>query len=130
MTEVDLDGQPGIALADDLEFPAEPAPGAALLPALDPTPMGWQARSWFLGEHAPPLFDRTGNIGPSVWWSGRVVGGWAQRPSGEVVCRLLEDIGADGEAAVTAEAGALEAWLGTGRVTPRFRTPLERELSA
>jgi len=130
LTEADLDGQPGIALADDLEFPAEPAPGAALLPALDPTPMGWQARSWFLGEHAPPLFDRTGNIGPSVWWSGRVVGGWAQRPSGEVVCRLLEDIGADGEAAVMAEAGALEAWLGTGRVTPRFRTPLERELSA
>jgi Winged helix DNA-binding domain len=130
VTEVDLDGQPGIVLADDLEFPAEPAPGAALLPALDPTPMGWQARSWFLGEHAPPLFDRTGNIGPSVWWSGQVVGGWAQRPSGEVVCRLLEDIGADGEAAVTAEAGALEAWLGTGRVTPRFRTPLERELSA
>ena len=129
VAEVDLDGQPGIALADDLEFPAGPAPAAALLPALDPTPMGWQARSWFLGEHAPPLFDRTGNIGPSVWWAGRVVGGWAQRPSGEVVCRLLEDIGADGEAAVTAEAGALEAWLGTGRVTPRFRTPLERELS-
>jgi hypothetical protein len=127
---VDLDGRPGVALADDLEFPAKPAPVAALLPALDPTPMGWQARSWFLGEHAPPLFDRTGNIGPSVWWSGRVVGGWAQRPSGEVVCRLLEDIGADGEAAVMAEAGALEAWLGTGRVTPRFRTPLERELSA
>jgi hypothetical protein len=135
VTEVDLDGQPGIALADDLEFPApgltaEPAPVTALLPALDPTPMGWQARSWYLGEHAPLLFDRTGNIGPSVWWAGRVVGGWAQRTSGEVVYRLLEDIGADAEAAVTAEAGALEAWLGTGRVTPRFRTPLERELSA
>ncbi len=44
VAEVDLDGQPGVALADDLEFPAEVAPGAALLPALDPTPMGWQAR--------------------------------------------------------------------------------------
>jgi hypothetical protein len=76
------------------------------------------------------LFDRTGNIGPTVWWEGRIVGGWAQRASGEVSCRLLEDIGSDGAAAVTAEAARLEAWLGKGRVTPRFRTPLERELSA
>jgi hypothetical protein len=130
VTEVDLDGQAGIALADDLEFPVDAPPVAALLPALDPAPMGWQSRSWYLGPHAPPLFDRTGNVGPTVWWAGRVVGGWAQRASGEVVCRLLEDIGAEGEAAVTAEAAALEAWLGPARVTPRFRTPLERELTA
>jgi len=132
VVEVDLDGQTGVALADDPSFaaPAEAPPVATLLPALDPTPMGWQARDWYLGPHATTLFDRTGNIGPTVWWEGRVVGGWAQRPSGEVVYRLLEDIGADGEAAVTAEAAALEAWLGPARVTPRFRTPLERELSA
>ena len=42
--EVELDGQPGVALADDLEFPASIPPVAALLPALDPTPMGWQAQ--------------------------------------------------------------------------------------
>jgi hypothetical protein len=130
VTEVDLDGQPGVVLADDLEFPAEAPPSAVLLPALDPTPMGWQARSWYLGPHAATLFDRTGNIGPTVWWAGRVVGGWAQRASGEVTCRLLEDIGAEGAAAVTAAAAALEAWLGPARVTPRFRTPLERELTA
>src|SRR5690242_14558625 len=130
VTEVDLDGQTGVALADDLEFPVDAPPGAALLPALDPAPMGWQSRSWYLGPHTPQLFDRTGNVGPTVWWAGRVVGGWAQRASGEVVCRLLEDIGADGAAAVAAKAGALEAWLGASRVTPRFRTPLERELSA
>lgn len=127
--EVDLDGQPAVVLADDLDFPAEVPQVAALLPGLDPTPMGWQARSWYLGPHAPVLFDRTGNVGPTVWWEGRVVGGWAQRSSGEVVFRLLEDIGADGQAAVTAEAAALEAWLGPSRCTPRFRTPLERELS-
>jgi hypothetical protein len=129
VTEVDLDGQAGVVLADDLEFPAEPPPAAALLPALDPTPMGWQSRSWYLGPHAERLFDRTGNIGPTVWWAGRVVGGWAQRPSGEVVVRLLEDIGTDAAATVTAEAARLESWLGAARVTPRFRTPLERELS-
>jgi hypothetical protein len=130
VTEVDLDGQPGVVLDGDLEFPAAAPPVAALLPALDPTPMGWQSRTWYLGPHAPALFDRTGNIGPTVWWAGRVVGGWAQRASGEVTCRLLEDIGADAAAAVTAEAAALEAWLGPARVTPRFRTPLERELTA
>jgi Winged helix DNA-binding domain len=129
VTEADLDGQAGLVLADDLEFPAEEPPVAGLLPALDPTPMGWQSRSWYLGPHAGPLFDRTGNIGPTVWWAGRVVGGWAQRPSGEVACRLLEDIGTDGAAAVAAEAARLESWLGAARVTPRFRTPLERELS-
>jgi hypothetical protein len=129
VAEVDLDGQAGIALADDLEFPVDAPPAAALLPALDPAPMGWQSRSWYLGPHAPALFDRTGNIGPTVWWASRVVGGWAQRASGEVVYRLLEDIGAEGAAAVTAEAAALEAWLGAARVTPRFRTPLERELA-
>jgi hypothetical protein len=128
--EVDLDGQPGVTLADDLSFPGEIQAVASLLPALDPTPMGWQGRDWFLGQHRAALFDRTGNIGPTVWWEGRVVGGWAQRASGEIVLRLLEDIGADGTAAVTGQAARLEAWLGTNRVTPRFRTPLERELSA
>jgi hypothetical protein len=131
--EVDLDGQPGVALATDHAFDDDgtaAAPVAALLPALDPTPMGWQARDWFLGEHRESLFDRTGNIGPTVWWAGRIVGGWAQRPTGEVVSRLLEDVGADAAAAVAAEAARLESWLGPNRVTPRFRTPLERALAA
>ena len=62
--EVDLDGVPGIVLAGDLEPPPETEPWAALLPALDSTPMGWQQREWFLGEHAARLFDRNGNVGP------------------------------------------------------------------
>jgi len=130
--EADLDGQPGVMLAGDepADESAAPAPVAALLPALDPTPMGWQARDWYLGPHGPALFDRTGNIGPTVWWEGRIVGGWAQRATGEVACRLLEDIGSDGAAAVSAEAARLEEWLGPARVTPRFRTPLERSLVA
>jgi hypothetical protein len=128
--EVDLDGTPGLVLADDLEPPPPAGPWVALLPALDPTVMGWSGRAWYLGEHGPALFDRNGNAGPTVWWDGRIVGGWAQRRDGEVAVRLLEDVGAEGAAAVDAAAGRLQAWLGTVRVTPRFRTPLERELSA
>ena len=126
--EVDLDGRPGVVLADDEAFGGDLAPVASLLPALDPTPMGWQSRDWYLGPHGPALFDRTGNIGPTVWWQGRIVGGWAQRPSGELVYRLLEDVGQDASAAIAAEAASLESWLGAAKVTPRFRTPLEREL--
>ena len=52
--------------------------------------------------------------------------GWAQRRDGQVAVRLLEDVGAD---AVDAAADRLASWLGPTRVTPRFRTPLERELT-
>jgi hypothetical protein len=44
--------------------------------------------------------------------------------------RLLEDIGREGNAAVEAEAARLTTWLGPVRITPRFRTPLERELTS
>lgn len=122
-------GATGLVLAQDAEPVAQPDPWVALLPALDPTPMGWQERSWYLGEHRAACFDRSGNIGPTIWSDGRIVGGWAQRKdSGEVVVRLLEDIGAEAEAAVLAEAQRLHAWVGDARVTPRFGTPLVREL--
>ena len=128
--EVDLDGAAGIVLATDVQPVAQLAPWVALLPALDPTPMGWTARDWYiLPDHRRALFDRTGNIGPSVWCDGRIVGGWAQRPDGEVVFRLLEDVGAASTAAVAAEAARLTQWHHGVRVTPKFRTPLERELS-
>jgi len=129
--EVDLDGIVGVVLPDDLDPVAEPEPWIALLPALDPTPMGWVGRDWYFSpEFKPALFDRTGNIGPTVWCRGRVVGGWAQRPSGEVVSRLLVDIGSEQAAAVRAEAARLQDWIGSARVIPKFRTPLERELAS
>jgi hypothetical protein len=127
--EVELADGPGLVLADDVEPVAAPEPWVALLPALDPTVMGWTARGWYLGEHGPALFDRSGNAGPTIWWDGRVVGGWAQRRDGEIAFRLLEDAGSDALAAVEAEAERLARWLGDARVTPRFRTPLEKELA-
>jgi hypothetical protein len=113
--------------------------------------MGWRDRAWYVGEHAPALFDRSGNIGPTAWWDGRIVGGWAQRQDGEIAVRLLEDIGAEAATALAAEAQRLREWIGTDpktpktpktpttpttpttpltRITPRFRTPLERELAS
>ena len=92
--------------------------------------MGWQGRDWYLGSYGPALFDRSGNPGPTVWCDGRIAGGWAQRAGGEVVVRLLDDVGRANAEAIDVEAERLRAWLGDVRVTPRFRTPLERELSA
>ena len=128
--EVDLDGTSGVALPDDLAPVPAPAPYAALLPVLDPTTMGWQDRGWYLGPHGKALFDTNGNAGPTVWWDGRIVGGWAQRKSGDIVLRFLEDAGADAVAAAEEQAARLQEWLGPARITPRFRTPLERELVA
>jgi winged helix DNA-binding protein len=127
--EVDLDGATGYVLADDLE-PTPPAePSAALLPTLDPTTMGWKERDWYLGEHAGILFDSNGNAGPTVWWDGRVVGGWSQRRSGEIVYRLLDDVGADAVAAVETEAARIGAWLGDVRFSPGFLPPFQRALA-
>ena len=124
--EVDLDGQTGYLMPDDLE-PVEPVePWAALLPPLDPTTMGWQERNWYLGPHRAQLFDAAGNAGPTIWWDGRTVGGWRQDEAGEVVVQILEDVGGDALRAIEDEAARLTEWLGGTRVLPRFPSPLFR----
>ncbi|MGP4011003.1 winged helix DNA-binding domain-containing protein [Streptomyces sp. 4N124] len=131
--EVRLDEGTGYVTAGDTGPVTGPAaPWAALLPALDPTAMGWQHRDWYLSpDLRPALFDRSGNVGPTVWWNGRVIGGWAQRADGEIVWRVLdgEGVGREAEAAIGAEVERLRGWVGATRITPRFRTPLERELA-
>jgi hypothetical protein len=127
---VDLEGGEGIVLAGDVEREDAPEREAALLPTLDPTTMGWKERDWYLGPHGRVLFDRNGNAGPTVWWGGRVVGGWAQRSDGEVVFELLEDIGAEAVKAVETGAHELAAWLGEARIRPGFLPPFQRALAA
>ncbi|MFD9193687.1 winged helix DNA-binding domain-containing protein [Streptomyces phaeochromogenes] len=130
---VSVDEGVGYVLADAVEPVGAVEPWAALLPGLDPTAMGWQERDWYCPpELRSALFDRSGNIGPTVWWDGRIVGGWAQRPDGEIAWRLLdtEGVGREARTAIEAEAARLHSWVGPTRVTPRFRTPLERELAA
>ncbi|MEI8411716.1 MULTISPECIES: winged helix DNA-binding domain-containing protein [unclassified Kribbella] len=126
---VDLDGQVGYVLPGD-EAPEVPVePWVAFLPALDPTPMGWKERNWYLGDHKAKLFDNTGNVGPTVWADGRIIGGWGQPESGEVRFQLLEDVGQDTVTLVEAEAARWTTWLAGVRITPRFRAPLEKHLS-
>jgi hypothetical protein len=128
--EVDLDGQPGLVLAED-EAPAPKAgPWVALLPGLDATPMGWKERGWYLGEHKPHVFDTRGNVGPTVWMDGRIVGGWAQRKDGTVVTRLLDDVPKTRVAHVAKAATRLEDLVRHVPSTPRFPAPLDKELRA
>jgi winged helix DNA-binding protein len=128
--DVDAGGRPGILLADDVEPVETPDPWVALLPALDPSAMGWKHRDFCLGDHRERLYDVNGNAGPTVWADGRVVGGWAQRDDGEVVVRLLDDVGRETAAMIEERAAALIAMLGDVRLKARARgwTPVEREL--
>lgn len=132
LVEVDLDGRTGYLLADDREPLLDGHgvdPWVALLPALDPTPMGWTDRSWYLGEHKLLVYDSNGNAGPTIWCDGRIVGGWWQDPDGVVVTHLLEDIGQHATAQVNAEADRLTAWLAGKVVMPRFPSPLAKAVA-
>jgi hypothetical protein len=120
---------PAIVLADDVDPTPPPKPWVALLPSLDPTVMGWQERSWYLGPHKERLFDRNGNAGPTIWVDGRVVGGWTQRKdTGEVVTALLEPVPAAVAKRIARRAADLQASIGPARVTPRFPTPIDKDL--
>ncbi|MEV6414833.1 winged helix DNA-binding domain-containing protein [Kribbella sp. NPDC051718] len=129
--EVDLDGSVGYVLPGDESPEPDPEPWVAFLPALDPTPMGWKDRAWYLGDHKSRMFDTTGNIGPSVWSNGRIVGGWGQPESGDVRYQLLDDVGHETASAIESEANRWTNWLAGVRITPRGRraSPLEEELS-
>ncbi|MEV8378848.1 winged helix DNA-binding domain-containing protein [Kribbella sp. NPDC056861] len=130
--DVDLDGMDGIDLVrtdvelDAIVRPTEPS--AALLPMLDSTAMGWQNRHWYSPADTTGLYDNRGNIGPTIWWDGAIVGVWASTPSG-IRTILVEDKGKAAADAISAAAADLEAKLGGVVVTPTIRTPIELSLS-
>jgi len=123
---IDVDGL--LVHPDDTDPVDVPEPTAALLPALDPTPMGWKQRDWFLPADPAPLYDPYGNVGPTLWWAGEVVGGWAVRKDGTVATRVLVDRGAEAARALEAAARRLQPRMEGAAVTPSFPTPLEKEL--
>ena len=134
IAEVDLeDGTTGLVMADDLEPSGgrpRPAPVDRAPAVARPDDHGLDGPRLVSRVTPPALFDRNGNAGPTIWLDGRVVGGWGQRPDGEVVTRLLEDVGSEVSATIEDRAAALTAWVEGVRIMPRFPTPLQRELSA
>jgi hypothetical protein len=134
--EVDLDdgsgGGVGWVLPDDTGD-VDSTPWIAFLPALDSTTMGWKNRAWYLGDLArfgSTVFDTNGNAGPTIWVDGRVVGGWAQRKSGEIAFKLLADLPAKRVKSISAEADRLRDLIGEARVNVRFPAPMQKELLA
>lgn len=121
--------------ADAWLHPADPGgdagpsePVVALLPSLDPSAMGWRGRHFHLDDAlVGELFDRNGNVGPTVWVDGRIVGGWFVRPDDTVDHVVLTDVDPAVASRIAAECGRLEEWL-DGGVIPRFPTPLEQRM--
>ena len=120
-------GATGWVLADDLDDEPEPARGAALLPVLDPTLMGWKEREFYLDPaDVPDLFDTNGNGGSTAWWDGRVVGCWVQDDDASVQVVLRDDIGPQARRALEEEAGRLGEWLDGERVSSVYASPAMR----
>lgn len=130
--EVALDGdQVGWVAGDDLDEVAEVDPWVRLLPGLDATAMGWKERDWYLDPgHVPRLFDRFGNIGPTIWADGEIVGGWTQRPDGSVAYELLAAITDDHRDLLAEAITQFETTLDGLQIRPRFPSKNQKELLA
>lgn len=130
LEEPDGSTSAGVHLSADLDAVPDGDPWIALLPALDSTPMGWKHRAFYLGAHADHLFDVNGNVSPTIWANGAIIGGWTRLPDGTIATHLLEDPGKAIKKSIAAEAKALAPRLGDATLAPRARgySPLEREL--
>ena len=120
------DGSPAWLHPGDTEEVGAREPWAALLPALDPTTMGWQARGFYLGDHAERIFDRNGNGGPTAWWNGRIVGGWTQEADGTVIVVPAGPLPRGAGRALARRAEELTAWLDGDVVRSVYQSPLVR----
>ncbi|MEV7231267.1 crosslink repair DNA glycosylase YcaQ family protein [Polymorphospora sp. NPDC051019] len=117
------DGSIGWLRKDDLDPVTAPESWVALLPLLDPTVMGWKGRDFFLGPHAPQLFDSAGNAGTTVWVDRRVAGAWIQDADGVVQLRLLEEVTPPAHKSLRSEARRLTEWLDGQRVFTVYPSP-------
>lgn len=124
------DGSTGYVLADDTGGTASVEPWVALLPGLDPTAMGWKQRRWYLPtDVASRVTDRNGNIGPTLWVDGGVVGGWVQRPDGSIV-HDAPPLGTHHQSLFDAAIDRLHSFVGGSRFSVRFPAPNQRQLLA
>jgi hypothetical protein len=124
------DGTTGYVLPHDTVDTDGVGPWVALLPGLDPTPMGWKRRGWYLDPGVERrVTDRNGNIGPTVWSEGRVVGGWVQRPDGSIA-HDADGLPAAARQLLDAEIERLQTLVGDTRFSVRFPSPNQRTLLA
>jgi hypothetical protein len=130
--EVELDDGSTAWLAHGhLADEAPPGPWVALLPGLDPTAMGWRRRAWYLDDVVASLVtDRNGNIGPTIWADGRVVGGWVQRPDGSISTELSRPLDTTHRRLLRIELERLTGLLGDRRFRVRFPSPNQADLFA
>ncbi|HEY1920830.1 MAG TPA: winged helix DNA-binding domain-containing protein [Streptosporangiaceae bacterium] len=118
------DGSPAWLHPDDAAEIGSAAPWAALLPALDPTTMGWRDRNFYIDQPtAAVVYDRAGNGKPTAWWQGRIVGQWAQRNDGTVIVVPAVPLTASAAAALKHQAAQLTAWLDGDVIRSAFQSP-------
>ncbi len=127
------DGADGWCLPDDLApgspDVADPGPWVALLPGLDATAMGWKQRAWYLDDDvARRVVDRNGNIGPTIWTDGRVVGGWVQRRDGSVATELYRTLDRVRRGLLDDEIARIVEFVGATRFRVRFPSPNQSDL--
>lgn len=117
--------------SEDQTAASDPGPWAALLPGLDSTSMGWKERGWYLDDAAATrVIDRNGNIGPTVWVDGEIVGGWVQRPDGSLPIELHRPVSEAQRALIDDEIDRLRELIGDIRFRVRFPSPNQRDLLA
>lgn len=118
-------------IADKFENAAVADRWAALLPGLDPTSMGWKERDWYLDPSiASEIIDRNGNIGPTIWVDGAIVGGWNQRTDASITTEFYLPVTASQNKRVEVEINRVQELLGDVVVKPRFPSPNQSRLRA
>ena len=117
--EVQLSGGRGWVAPDDAPQPAV-EPWVAVLPALDPTTMGWKQREWYLPAAAVEAFDSVGNGGPTLWVDGRIIGAWAQTRDGRIHTYYFESVAAARHRQLDERIEDVSAMIGESRFTVRF----------
>jgi len=117
--------QTGWVLPYDVDPEPPVEPWAALLPALDPTTMGWKDRDFYVDpDFAPAVFDWAGNAGTTAWWDGRIVGAYVQDNAGQIELIVPTDPGPAGWRALEAEAERLSNWLDGEKLSSLYKSPL------
>lgn len=135
VTRVSTSSGDGYVMDDDMDDDPDAAEEAEhwalVLPGLDPTAMGWKHREWYLDDGTRArVTDRFGNIGPTIWCDGRIVGGWTQRPDGEIATELTVAVTRDEQRLIDREIERMRSFVGDARFKVRFPSPNQRDLLA